>query len=137
MNFFSFSFSLVHTNNFDILYNVFMKKIIFFFLFYLGFLACNPSPSIEGAWIQPVPLKKGEFHGMVFEKGGLAKSINMPNFQYETWQQDGNKLTLTGKTLYQGESFIFTESYTIKSASPTMLVLINNSAEEMVFARQQ
>ena len=113
-----------------------MKKILFFLILTAWLAACNQSPHIEGAWIQPVPLKKGEFHGMIFEKGGKARSINMPLFQYETWQQNGNKITLTGKTIYDGESYIFTESYTIKSATPELLILINNSGEEMLFARQ-
>lgn len=73
---------------------------------------------------------------MRFEKGGIAQSINMPDFQYQTWQQEGNKLTLTGKTVYGGESFVFSESYTVKQVTPAMLVLLTNTGEEITYARK-
>ncbi len=119
------------------LYNIGMKKI--FILAFMTALcwACNNTPSVQGEWTKPVPLQKGKFHGMRFEQGGKAQSINIPQFQYETWQQKGNKLTLTGKMLYGGESFLFTESYTIKAVNPAMLILINNAGEEIVYARKQ
>ena len=112
-----------------------MKKTFIALILFFSW-ACNTSVSVEGEWTKPVPLKKGEFHGMVFEKGGQAHSINMPNLQYQTWTQRGNKLTLTGKTVYGGESFVFTESYTVKQVTPAMLVLISNDGEEIVYARK-
>lgn len=113
-----------------------MKKFYFILLSLCLCCACQQSFSVEGEWTKPVPLKKGEFHGMRFEKGGIAQSINMPDLQYQTWQQEGNKLTLTGKTVYGGESFVFTESYTVKQVTPAMLVLISNDGEELVYARK-
>lgn len=114
-----------------------MKKILFLLICLSGCFACNSYPSVEGEWTKPVPLQKGKFHGMVFEKGGKAQSINMPDLAYQTWQQKGNKLTLTGKTTLGKDSFIFTESYTVKTVTPIMLVLIDNAGEEIVYARQQ
>lgn len=113
-----------------------MKKFYFILLSLCLCCACQNPLSVEGEWTKPVPLKKGEFHGMVFEKGGTARSINMPDLQYQTWQQKGNILTLTGKTVYGGESFVFSESYTVKTVSPAMLVLITNNGEEITYARK-
>lgn len=113
-----------------------MKKIFLTLLAFSFCWACQNPLSVEGEWTKPVPLKKGEFHGMVFEKGGTARSINMPDLQYQTWQQKGNILTLTGKTVYGGESFVFSESYTVKTVTPAMLVLITNNGEEITYARK-
>ena len=113
-----------------------MKRIFFIFLLLCTGLACQPTLSVEGEWTKPVPLKKGQFHGMIFEKGGKAQSINMPDLEYQTWQQKGDKLTLTGKTVYGGDSFVFSESYTVKTVTPAMLVLVTNAGEEIIYARK-
>ena len=60
--------------------------------------SCNDS-DIEGRWIQPVPGMDGMTQGFCIEKGGKASSINMATLQYETWEQDGNLLILTGKSI--------------------------------------
>lgn len=60
------------------------------------FTACSGA-SIEGTWIEPIPGMEHLSQGIKIESKGKATSINMATLQYETWENKGDKLILTGK----------------------------------------
>lgn len=96
--------------------------------------SCNDS-DIEGRWIQPVPGMEGMTQGFCIEKGGKASSINMATLQYETWEQDGNLLILTGKSIGNKQTCGFSDTLLIKELTDNTLTLLKGESE-MRFTKQ-
>lgn len=96
------------------------------------FLAACASRQAEitGCWIQPIPGQPGHVQGMQLLPDGRAGSINMRTLLYRHWQLDGNRLTLTGKSIGNGNSSLFTATSTIDRLSRTTLVLNTDGRRE-------
>lgn len=90
----------------------------------MAFTACG-SNSIEGEWVQPVPGMENTEQGICLEKGGKASSINMATLKYEAWVQQGNRLLLSGQSIGNGQTIIFTDTLIIEKLTNTELVLTN------------
>lgn len=88
----------------------------------MAFTACD-SNSIEGKWVQPVPGMENTEQGISLEKGGKASSINMATLKYEAWVQQGDKLLLSGQSIGNGQTIIFTDTLIIDKLTDTELVL--------------
>lgn len=86
------------------------------------FTACGDN-SIEGKWVQPVPGMENMEQGICIEKGGKASSINMATLKYEAWVQQGNRLLLSGQSIGNGQTIIFTDTLIIEKLTDTELVL--------------
>lgn len=84
--------------------------------------ACGGN-SIEGKWVEPIPGMENQMQGVNLEQGGKASSINMATLQYETWEQQGDKLLLTGKSIGNGMTLSFTDTLTIEQLTENELVL--------------
>lgn len=69
--------------------------------------ACGNADSTVGKWVQPVPGLPGLQQGFELEEGGKASSVNMATLRYETWQQTGNRLILTGKSIGNRQTIPF------------------------------
>lgn len=113
-----------------------MKKLIcaVFAAALLG--ACVPTV-IEGNWIQPVPGLEGQTQGVVIERGGKAASINMATLVYTGWSLDNENLTLSGKSIGNGQTIDFSETYTAKMPDANTLVLIDKNGGKQTFTRQK
>jgi hypothetical protein len=61
---------------------------------------------------------------------GRARSINMRTLLYRSWQLDGKRLTLTGKSIGNGNSSLFTTTSTIDRLSRTTLILNTDGNRE-------
>ena len=96
--------------------------------------SCNDS-DIEGRWIQPVPGMEGMTQGFCIEKGGKASSINMATLQYETWEQDGNLLILTGKSIGNKQTCGLSDTLLIKELTDNTLTVLKGESE-MRFTKQ-
>ncbi len=96
--------------------------------------SCNDS-DIEGRWIQPVPGMEGMTQGFCIEKGGKASYINMATLQYDTWEQDGNLLILTGKSIGNKQTCGFSDTLLIKELTDNTLTLLKGESE-MRFTKQ-
>ena len=92
----------------------------------------QPTPaSLSGSWTQPVPGQPGHVQGMQLLPDGRAVSINMHTLLYQSWQLDGNRLTLTGKSMGNGNSSLFTATSTIDSLSRNTLILNTDGTREV------
>ncbi|WP_418384061.1 lipocalin family protein [Akkermansia sp.] len=91
----------------------------------------QPTPSsLSGSWTQPVPGQPGHVQGMQLLPDGRARSINMRTLLYRSWQLDGKRLTLTGKSIGNGNSSLFTTTSTIDRFSRTTLILNTDGNRE-------
>lgn len=84
--------------------------------------ACDGN-SIEGRWIEPVPGMDNQVQGIDLEKGGKASSINMATLQYEKWEKKGDMLILSGKSIGNHETILFSDTLTIVNLSEDRLSL--------------
>lgn len=67
--------------------------------------ACNEKKSkdsIIGSWIMPIEGQPGKMQGIKLEEGGDASSINMATLVYKYWEQRGDELYLTVKSIGNG-----------------------------------
>lgn len=91
----------------------------------------QPSPAnLSGCWTQPIPGQPGHVQGMQLLPDGGASSINMYTLLYKGWSLDGDRLTLTGKSIGNGNSSIFTTTSTIDRLSKTTLILNTDGTRE-------
>ena len=92
----------------------------------------QPTPaSLSGSWTQPVPGQPGHVQGMQLLPDGRAVSINMHTLLYQGWQLDGSRLILTGKSMGNGNSSLFTATSTIDSLSRNTLILNTDGTREV------
>lgn len=89
---------------------------------FTAFTACNGS-GIEGRWVEPVPGMEGQVQGISLEAGGKASSINMATLQFETWQRQGDRLILSGKSIGNGVTIPFTDTLVIDKLSDSEMLL--------------
>lgn len=91
----------------------------------------QPTPaSLSGCWTQPIPGQPQQVQGMALMPDGRAGSINMHTLLYTGWKLDGNRLILTGKSIGNGSSSLFTATSTIDSLSRTRLILNTDGNRE-------
>lgn len=105
-----------------------MKKV-FALLSALVLFACG-GEDIAGTWTQPVPGMESMVQGFVLNPDGTAVSVNMATLQYETWRRDGDALVMTGKSIGNGQTIEFTETFEIESLVDNTLVL---KSDENIF----
>ena len=110
-----------------------MKKFLSV-LFALFLVACGRS-DISGTWIQPVPNMPDMVQGFTLGANGVATSVNMATLQYDTWHTDGDSLIMTGRSIGNGQTIEFTETYTIEKLTDDTLVLRNGDMI-MTYTRQ-
>lgn len=89
---------------------------------------------IEGHWVQPIPGMAGQVQGIDLQEGGKASSINMSTLVYEAWRKEGDRLILSGKSIGNGQTIEFVESYRIVDLTADKLVL-KNGETELAFIR--
>ncbi len=93
--------------------------------------------SLEGEWLQPVPALPGQVQGMRLEAGGNAYSINMQTLLYTRWNRHEDNLILEGKSLGNGQTLVFSESYRIEKLTRQKLVLAGSAGEKLEFTRRK
>lgn len=87
------------------------------------------SESVVGAWVEPVPGLAGQVQGIKLENGGIASSVNMATLVYESWKQEGKLLILSGKSIGNGQTILFTDTMEIKKLTADSLILDNRGME--------
>lgn len=85
--------------------------------------ACTPTTGIEGEWTAPVPGMEHLSQGFSLQPGGKASSIGMATLQYETWQREGDRLILSGKSLGNGRTIPATDTFVVEKLTPDSLVV--------------
>ena len=83
--------------------------------------ACNEKKSkdsIIGSWIMPIEGQPGKMQGIKLEEGGDASSINMATLVYKYWEQRGDELYLTVKSIGNGMEILAAIASSTPSATP-------------------
>lgn len=93
----------------------------------IALTACDGS-GIEGGWVEPVPGMEDQVQGINLEAGGKASSINMATLQFESWQKQGDRLILSGKSIGNGTTIPFTDTLVIERLSDNELWLKRGGA---------
>lgn len=96
-----------------------MKKYVVVALVSLLFVSCSSSrqSDLAGSWVMPVPGQPGKVQGIRLEEDGKASSINMATLVYEGWKRDGDVLTVSGKSIGNGQTLSFEEKFRIAGFS--------------------
>lgn len=84
-------------------------------------------PQLLGTWVENVPNMPNLKQGFVLEEDGTAGSVNMATLQYNSWQQNGNELILSGKSIGNHQTIDFTNRYKIQKLTEDTLVLQSGS----------
>ncbi len=74
-----------------------------------------------------MPGMENQMQGVNLEKGGKASSINMATLQYESWEKQGDKLILSGKSIGNHETGSFTDTLVIEKLTENELTLKKGS----------
>lgn len=91
------------------------------------FSACSSKiDSPVGKWVEPINGQDGGFQGITLNEDGTASSINMHTLVFEKWQKVGDKLVLSGKSIGNGQTIIFTDTMTIQKLTKDSLLLSQN-----------
>lgn len=98
-------------------------KGMFIGLLALSLTACGNDGNIVGKWVQPVPGLPALKQGFELEEDGNASSVNMATLRYETWQQQGSSLILTGKSIGNHQTISFSDTLVIEKLTSDSLVL--------------
>lgn len=89
---------------------------------------CAAENGILGRWVQPIPGQEGKVEGIELKQDGTAESINMATLVVEKWSQDSTTLTLSGKSIGNGVTSDFTETYTVAQGDKNSLTLIKDGS---------
>lgn len=89
--------------------------------------ACN-TVGIVGSWVEPVPGMPDMEQGFILGSDGKATSINMATLQYEGWEQNGDLLILSGKSIGNRQTISFSDTLVIEKLTKDKLILQDRGA---------
>lgn len=125
---------LIYSNKND------MKKLIFgAAVIAMALAACNSkksTDSIIGSWVMPIEGQSG-VQGIKLEEDGEASSINMATLVYKYWDQQGDDLYLTVKSIGNGIEIEGIDTLKIEKLTADSLVLNSNYGYTLRYARQK
>lgn len=105
------------------------------------FVACSSNKkgteSVVGSWVMPIEGQPGKVQGIKLEEGGDASSINMATLVYKNWEQQGDNLYLTVKSIGNGIEIEGTDTLKIEKLTADSLVLNSNNGYTLRYARQK
>lgn len=118
-----------------------MKKLILGVAVLAAILtACGGKKSAEtiiGSWVMPIEGQPGQIQGLKFEEGGIASSINMATLVYQSWEQQGDNLYLTVKSIGNGIEIEGVDTMKIDKITADSLVLSSNYGYTLRYAKQK
>ena len=102
----------------------------------MGLAACGESGSMTGTWVQPVPGMPQMEQGFVLRADGTAASVNMATLAYESWKVEHDRLILSGKSIGNGQTIAFSDTFAIDKLTADSLV-IGKGALKLKYARSR
>lgn len=119
-----------------------MKKLIFSMAVMAAvFAACGGgakgTATVVGSWVMPIEGQPGEVQGIKLEPNGEASSINMNTLVYKEWEQLGDQLYLTVKSIGNGIEIEGVDTLKIDKLTPDSLVLSSNYGYTLEYVRQK
>lgn len=110
--------------------------------------ACNPEKKpaqetsdaqnqITGNWIEVMPANPKFILGVTLNEDGSAASIGMKTLLYEQWQQTGDTLILSGKSVGNGQTIAFDDTLDIIRLTEDTLVVGKHGTYQRVYYRTE
>ena len=106
----------------------------------IAMTACNEKKSkvtIIGSWIIPVDGQPGKMQGIRLDEDGEASSINMATLVYKYWEQQGDELYLTVKSIGNGVEIEGIDTLKIEKLTTDSLVLNSNYGYTLRYAKEK
>lgn len=106
----------------------------------IAMTACNEKKSkvtIIGSWIMPVDGQPGKMQGIRLDEDGEASSINMATLVYKYWEQQGDELYLTVKSIGNGVEIEGIDTLKIEKLITDSLVLNSNYGYTLRYAKEK
>lgn len=106
----------------------------------IAMTACNEKKSkvtIIGSWIMPIDGQPGKMQGIRLDKDGEASSINMATLVYKYWEQQGDELYLTVKSIGNGVEIEGIDTLKIEKLTTDSLVLNSNYGYTLRYAKEK
>ena len=113
------------------------KQIISMAVMAVIFAACGAPATVVGSWVMPINGQPGEVQGIKLEENGEASSINMHTLIYKEWEQQGDQLYLTVKSIGNGIEIEGVDTLKIDKLTPDSLVLSSNYGYTLEYVRQK
>lgn len=106
----------------------------------IAMTACNEKKSkvtIIGSWIMPIDGQPGKMQGIRLDEDGVASSINMATLVYKYWEQQGDELYLTVKSIGNGVEIEGIDTLKIEKLTTDSLVLNSNYGYTLRYAKEK
>ena len=106
----------------------------------IAMTACNEKKSkvtIIGSWIMPIDGQPGKMQGIRLDEDGEASSINMATLVYKYWEQQGDELYLTVKSIGNGVEIEGIDTLKIEKLTTDSLVLNSNYGYTLRYVRKK
>lgn len=106
----------------------------------IAMTACNEKKSkvtIIGSWIMPIDGQPGKMQGIRLGEDGEASSINMATLVYKYWEQQGDELYLTVKSIGNGVEIEGIDTLKIEKLTTDSLVLNSNYGYILRYAKEK
>ena len=106
----------------------------------IAMTACNEKKSkvtIIGSWIMPIDGQPGKMQGIRLDEDGEASSINMATLVYKYWEQQGDELYLTVKSIGNGVEIEGIDTLKIEKLTTDSLVLKSNYGYTLRYAKEK
>lgn len=108
----------------------------------LALVACGPKSGINGAdlvgnWIEVMPGSPHIVQGMTLNEDGSAASIGMATLLYEKWQQADGKIVLSGKSIGNGQTIEFDDTFNIVKHTADTLILGKNETFRLTYVKTE
>lgn len=85
--------------------------------------APRPEASLEGYWIEVMPVNRFYTQGIRMDADGCAASIGMHTLRYSGWERQDDRLLLTGESIGNGQTIQFTDTLDIVCLTSDSLIL--------------
>ena len=93
--------------------------------------------SVVGSWVMPIEGQAGKVQGIKMEENGDASSINMATLVYKSWEQQGDDLYLTVKSIGNGIEIEGIDTLKIDKLTADSLILTSNNGYTLRYERQK
>lgn len=106
----------------------------------IAMTACNEKKSkvtIIGSWIMPIDGQPGKMQGIRLDEDEEASSINMATLVYKYWEQQGDELYLTVKSIGNGVEIEGIDTLKIEKLTTDSLVLNSNYGYTLRYAKEK
>ena len=118
-----------------------MKKLILTTaLLIIAMTACNEKKSkdsIIGSWVMPIEGQPRKMQGIKLEENGEASSINMETLVYKYWEQQGDNLYLTVKSIGNSMEIEGIDTLKIEKLTTDSLILNSNYGYTLRYVRKK